>query len=200
MRKGVLFRGRWVRAVVLMAASVVSTASGAADGWNVDGEHGELHLHGALMEAPCRLDMQSAYQDINMDFIAMSEYLKPGESGAPTRFSLRLLDCKRSGGNQRTDRAGTAVWDDIQPVVTVRFLSPADPDNPTLLLMKGVTGVGLMIRDARGDVLAPDEQGVPQFLSPGSNELIFTATPVRTRAPLTTGTFRSVAEFWMNYD
>ncbi|WP_426445654.1 fimbrial protein [Siccibacter colletis] len=174
--------------------------SDAADGWDTDGEHGELHLHGALMEAPCRLDMTSAYQEVNMDFTAMSEHLMPGDTGEPAMFSLRLLDCKRTGGNQNAAKTGSAAWDDTQPVVTVSFLAPADPDNPSLLLMKGITGVGLMIRDARGRLVAPGERGTPQFLSPDSDALIFTVTPVRTSARLTTGTFRAVADFWMSYD
>ena len=190
---------KWALALTLLYIGALPY-SDAADGWSTDGEHGELHLHGALMEAPCRLDMTSAYQEVNMDFTAMSAHLKPGESGEPAMFSLRLLDCKRTGGNQDSARTGTAVWDAIQPVVTVSFVAPVDPDNPSLLLMKGVTGVGLMIRDGRGRVVTPGERGYPQFMAAGSDALMFTVTPVRTTAPLTTGTFRAVADFWMSYD
>ena len=34
------------------------------DNWNVDGEHGELHVTGQLTEGACRLDMSSAHQAI----------------------------------------------------------------------------------------------------------------------------------------
>jgi type 1 fimbria pilin len=186
--------------VTLLAGLLFISACQAEDGWNVEGEHGELHVHGVLLEGACRLDMRSVYQEVSMNGTTLGMLRKTGYGGEPVTFVLRLLDCQRTGGHEDDFKQGNATWDAIQPVITISFSGVSDPNNPSLLLMKGIEGAGLMIRDSNGDQIIPGERGIPQFVTPGSNQLIYQVIPVRTSAPLIAGTFRSVVDFKVNYD
>lgn len=187
--------------LALMVALVGGMPTGqAADNWNVDGEHGELHVHGWLLEGACRLDMRSIHQEVSMGEIAKGELLTPGDGAQPVTFSLRLVDCLPMGGAQTNRYTGTSVQDNSQPVITVSFLAEADADEPSLLKVSGVTGIGLMLRDSQGRQVFPGKRGEPQFVTPAQDELVYTATPTRTVAPLTTGPFRAVSYFQVSYD
>ncbi len=41
-------------------------AANAVDNWDVDGANGVLYISGALTESACRLEMDSARQDISL--------------------------------------------------------------------------------------------------------------------------------------
>ncbi|WP_259567507.1 fimbrial protein [Enterobacter sichuanensis] len=172
----------------------------AADDWNVDGEHGELHVHGWLLEGACHLEMQSVHQDIPLGNITTGKLQKPGDAGQPVPFSLHLVNCLPTGGVQTDRYTESSTRDRLQPVISVSFVAMADADMPTLLAVSGVTGMGLMLQDAQGRRVRPGMRGEPLFVTPVSDELNFTVTPVRTYAPLTTGTFRAVVDFQVSYD
>ncbi|MGL4429832.1 MAG: fimbrial protein [Silvania sp.] len=184
----------------LLLGLTISPYSQAEDGWNVDGEHGQLHVYGTLGEGACRLGMRSEFQQVVMDSSALGAMKKPGDLGKPANLILRLYDCQRTGGEETDRRRGTVMWDAIQPVITISFESVRDPDNPSLLFMKGIHGAGLIIRDTKGRQVRPGERGQPQFVAPGSNQLVYTITPVRTKGPLIAGAFRTVVDFKVSYD
>ncbi|WP_162383170.1 fimbrial protein [Citrobacter sp. NCU1] len=190
---------RYHLSLTLLTSTLLASAL-AEDHWSSDGKHGELHLYGSLHEGACQLDMHSAYQEVAMDNIPRGLLLHPGDNGVSVPFTLRLLDCQRTGGTQTNRTTQTVMWDPIQPVITVSFESAVNADNPSLLLMKGIKGVGLMIRDAKGRQVTPGERSAPQFLSLGDNQLSYTVTPVRTQGELVTGTFRTVVDFKVSYD
>lgn len=171
-----------------------------ADDWNVDGEHGELHVYGALTEGACQLNMESRDQQINLGYIASNVLRRPGDSGTPVNFELKLDRCIRSGGVQTDRYKGGLVWDSQQPVITLSFLAQSDPVMPTLIKVNGVQGLGLRIEDSLHRTVTPGERGEPQFLTPGSNVLAYTVTPVRTPEPLTPGFFQATVNFQVNYD
>lgn len=158
----------------LMAVSIMSIVlpGYARDNSSAGGQQGELHAFGSLMEGACRLDMRSAFQEVTMPTISTASLLKPGDSGQPSTFILRLRACQRIGGKQMDLTNGTVTWDAVQPVITLSFTGALDPDNPSLLLMKGISGAGLMLRDSRGHQIYPGEPGKPQFISPGGDQLI----------------------------
>jgi type 1 fimbria pilin len=175
-------------------------ASANPDNWDVEGEHGELHVVGALTEGACRLDMTSAYQQVALGDTARARLGRPGNQGTPVTFHLQLRDCSRPGGRQRDLRQGNVTWDRLQPVMTVSFVAPADPDTPALVRVAGVRGIGLRIRDRQGRDIRLGDRGAPQFVTPANDELVYTVTPERTRAPLTAGSYRAVVDFRLNYD
>lgn len=185
---------------LLVLGGLLSLNSQAEDGWNTEGEHGELHIYGTLSEGACRLDMRSAYQEVMLNNLVTSTLRHPGDSAEPTPFVVRLLDCQRTRGEQTDSQTETVTSDAIQPVLTITFVSALNPEEPSLFKMEGISGAGLQLRDSRGRLIHPGERSIPQFVSPGSNQLAYTIVPVRTRAPLVAGEFRAVVDFRINYD
>nr|WP_241029908.1 fimbrial protein [Citrobacter sp. ku-bf4] len=135
-----------------------------------------------------------------MDNSALGAMKRPGDTGNPTQIVFRLLGCESTGGLQRSGRIGPLTWDETQPVVTVSFMGATDPDDPTLLLIAGMSGVGLRIQDSNGRTVIPGTRGKPQFVTTGSDELTYTVIPVRTIAPLIAGEFRASVDFGISYD
>ncbi|ELQ6221730.1 type 1 fimbrial protein [Cronobacter turicensis] len=188
--------------LAVLVSGVLSQAASAdaVDDWNVDGEHGELHVHGLLLEGACQLDMASAHQTVSLGPVARYALAKPGDRGEPVAFQIKLSRCSRTGGNQSDRYTGTSTQDAIQPVVTLSFTGVTLPQTPGLLAATGVSGVGLAVTDPWGRPVTPGERGEPIFLTPGDNVLTYTVKPVRTSQALTAGEFRVVAGFKVNYD
>ena len=182
-----LFPVRHLAMTMLSSGMLWSASCAAADSWNVDGQHGELQVHGSVMEAPCLLDMRSEFQDVKMDSSAIASLKNPGDTGLPVLLTFRLLGCFASRVSAKD-----------MPIIS--FQSPADPDEPTLLQMGGVTGVGLRILDEHGRQVLPGERHRPQFSTNGGSTLVYQVIPVRTSAPLTTGRFQATVDFRMNYE
>lgn len=186
--------------LAVLVSGVLSQSASAVDDWNVDGEHGELSVYGLLLEGACQLDMASAHQTVSLGPVAKYALTNPGDKGEPVAFQIKLSRCSRTGGNQSDRYTGTSTQDAIQPVVTLSFTGVTLPQAPGLLKATGVSGVGLAIADPRGHRVTPGERGEPLFLTPGDNVLTYIVTPVRTAQALTTGEFRAVAGFKVNYD
>lgn len=166
----------------------------------VDGEYGKLQVHGRLFAGSCQLDMRSAFQQIEMGETSTALLSKTGDEGQPVTFTLQLRDCQGRGGQQTDIPTGTVSQDWRQPVISVSFVAPADPDMPRLLMTKGVSGVALKLEDGQGRQVIPGMPGRPQFVTPQQDRLVYKVTPVRTPAPLTTGVYQAVANFRINYD
>lgn len=186
--------------ILLAICGLLATAASAADNWSVEGEHGDLHVHGLLLEGACRLDMTSVFQQVELGPISRSQLLKPGDESQPVHVHLKLRDCSRSGGSQTDRYSGNRYQDAIQPVVTLSFFGVTDPDIPSLLKVSGVSGVALKLIDPQGRWVHPGERGEPMFITPGDNDLVYTLIPVRTPSPLTTGEFHTITNVEVNYD
>lgn len=184
----------------LMPMLMASLNASATDNWNVDGEHSELYVHGVLSEGACRLDMTSAFQQVDLGAIPRSRLKKTGDEGQPIRFQLMLRDCSRSGGEQSDRYSGNTSWDAIQPVVTISFSGVTDEDMPGLLKTVGTSGVALKLTDPQGRKVQAGERGEPMIITPGDNILNYLVTPVRTPAALTPGEFSALARFEVSYD
>ncbi|MHA6679807.1 fimbrial protein [Enterobacter cloacae] len=171
----------------------------AADAWDVEGSNGVLYVHGALAESACRLEMDSARQDIIMGETGTGRLLSIGEQGTPVAFQIRLRDCLRSS-SVRDERTGNTVRAYEQPSVTITFRGEKDADNPELVSVNGVSGMGLRIVDAMGRSVRLGSRGAPLILDHGQSALSFTVAPERTSAPLVAGSYRSVVDFNLSYD
>lgn len=187
-------------ASLMLVLSMQSAVAERVDNWNVDGAHGVLHVHGALTESACRLDMTSARQTIELGEIATGRLLKLGDRGTPVAVSLRLYDCLRSGARHRDLRTGNLVWDLIQPAVSVGFTAPADVDSPSLISVRGASGLALRLTDADHQNVRLGSRGAPLLLIPGQDELIYYVVPERTRGPLVADAYQAYVDFWLNYD
>ncbi|CAM4155534.1 fimbrial protein [Serratia silvae] len=174
-------------------------AQAAVDNY-VEGANGTLYVHGALTESACRLEMTSAYQDIALGEIGTGRLQTMGAQGEPVRFELRLTDCLRSSAGSRNVRTGGLTWADNQPAVTVSFTAPRDADNPQLVQVRGVSGLGLRLENGYGQDVWLGSRGKPLLLTPGQDSLSYTVTPERTPAALVAGSYRAVVDFQLSYD
>lgn len=181
---------------------MVSTATyAAADNWEVEGEHGELHVTGKLTEAACRLDMTSSLQQIDIGEITAAKLQHVGDQSEPEPMRLRFVDCVRSSSGAQSHRSGNLVWSGTQPVVSISFLAPVDVDNTELVKIEGdITGVGLRLIDELHRKIRIGERGRPRLLEPGQNELLFYVSPERTNAPLKPGPWSASVNFRLNYE
>lgn len=166
----------------------------------VDGNRGMLHVFGALSESPCRMDMTSAWQDVDIGTTETADLGKPGDRGHAVPVQLRLHDCTRSGSEVRNEKNGNLAWSSIQPVAVVTFHAPTDADSPQLVRVEGAHGLGLRLLDAQQHDVLLGSRMRPQFLASGENQLTYYVQPERTPASMQPGNFRAVIHFRMNYD
>jgi type 1 fimbria pilin len=172
----------------------------ALDNANVEGANGSLYVYGALTESACRLEMESAYQDIDLGVVGSANLQQVGDRGEPVTLSLGLKDCLRSPASSRDLRTGGLTWSENQPAVTVSFRATRDADTPQLVKAMGVSGMGLRLRDAGGQDVRLGSRGAPLLLTPGQTVLTYTVTPERTAAALVAGSYWAVVDFHLSYD
>ncbi|CAI1094783.1 fimbrial protein [Serratia quinivorans] len=193
--------------ILVVLAGLVSTPLWAADdnwqvpnNWQVEGANGTLNVSGVLSEGACRLAMDSADQTVTLGVTPLAELAKLGARSAATAVTLRLRDCLRGSGASRDERSGNLSWGRQQPVMTMSFLAPADADNPQLVKVQGVSGIGLRLLDGRQQDVRLGSRGIPQFVSPGDEVLVWYVAAERTRAPLQAGAYRATVNFRLSYE
>ncbi|HEP1044391.1 TPA: fimbrial protein [Serratia marcescens] len=175
-------------------------AANAVDNWEVDGANGVLEIRGALTESACRLEMDSARQDIRLGEVATGRLAQPGDRGTPVMVQLRLTDCLPGPARTRDERIGTRYWAVDQPAVRVSFRAVVDGDNPQLVQAQGVSGLGLRLLDGNGEDVRLGSRGKPLWLTPGSTVLNYSVAAERTAAPLRAGGYWAVVNFSLSYD
>lgn len=167
---------------------------------DIEGMSGLLNVSGSLQNSACVLEMTSSYQTVELNNVSRSQLQHPGDGATPVAFQLRFFDCQRAAGSMTNERIGTLVWSAHQPVVSVAFLAPADADDPRLVKVQGITGMGLRLTDSMGRDVRLGSLGEPLFLARGSDTLTWNVQPTRTSATLTNGAFRAVVDFRLNYE
>ncbi|WP_189389328.1 fimbrial protein [Buttiauxella sp. B2] len=189
--------------IALFSLSCLSRVTWAqADNWDVGGEHGELQVTGQLTEGACRLDMASAYQQINLGNITTGELVNVGDQGKPVAFQIRLRDCVRTESTKVNNRTGNLIWNANQPVVAMAFLAPTDSDTPSLIRVDGpsISGIGIHLMDAQHRSVRLGSWNRPQFIDPGQDELTFYVVTERTKSQMVAGDFRTTINFHLNYE
>lgn len=187
-------------AVLLLAAGCPAALAGGVDSWGIEGANGTLRVYGSLTESACRLEMESQRQDIQLGNSGSAQLLRPGDRGTPVSFQIKLKDCVRGPSAARDTRTGSLAWSSMQPAVSVYFFGSSDDDLPDYIQVKGAGGLALRLTDSHGRLLPLNQRALPLLLSPGSDQLTYTVTPVRTPAPLRVGAFQASLEFRMIYD
>lgn len=185
---------------VLLALLLPVSAVAVVDNGLVDGANGVIHVTGALSESPCRLDMDSAWQEVSLGTSETADLKQPGDRGTPVALSLHLRDCLRSGSDARDRHSGNLMWDPTRPAVTVTFEAPADLANPYLFRAQGTSGLGLRLLDGEHRSITPGERSRLQWLNPGDDRLVYYIQPERTGAELMPGAYSAVIHFRMSYD
>lgn len=79
------------------------------------------------------------------------------------------------------------------------FRAVQDADNPRLVKVQGVAGLGLRLEDGRGQDVRLGGRGEPLLLTPGQNTLSYSVVPERTAAS-GGGAYRATVDFSLSYD
>ncbi|QJI33638.1 fimbrial protein [Pseudomonas sp. ADAK13] len=172
----------------------------ALDEEDIEGMVGRLNIRGAMHEMPCSLEMTSVHQTIDLGAISAGQLQRPGDQATAKTFQLRFKDCQRTAGKIASERTGNLTWSAHQPVLSVAFNAPADADDPRLVKVQGITGMGLRLTDVEGRDVQLGSRGEPLFLPLGDSTQTWNVQPTRTSAPLTSGAFRAVVDFRLNYE
>jgi len=87
----------WLRAVLLCIACGLSLSTYAEKNRGVDdSNNGVLRIHGILAESACRLEMASAWQDIDLGEIGTARLAHVGKQGTPVSFQAKKCLCHSS--------------------------------------------------------------------------------------------------------
>ncbi|MGP2446623.1 fimbrial protein [Pantoea ananatis] len=175
-------------------------AQATVDHEEVEGASGILYMQGALTESACRLEINSARQEVLLRTTAAGSLTRPGATGTPVYMALRLSDCLCSPLANLDVRTSSRSRAPNQPAMSVSFIAPADTDNPQLVQAVGAQGQGLRLRDSQGEDVRLGDRGRPLRLMPGQDMLDYIITPERTAAALSPGVYRAVVGFHMSYD
>lgn len=139
-----------IMAVTLAATSAVSFAK--------DQGHGVITFKGAIIDAPCSIAQESAYQTVLMENISNAS-LRNGGKSTPKTFKIELRGCELGAL-----KAATATFTG----------SPAS--NPDLLALRGTAqGASLAIADHTGGLIKLGDASPAQTLSDGDTYLEFKA-------------------------
>ncbi|MEX9843881.1 fimbrial protein [Providencia rettgeri] len=170
------------------------------DGWDVDGQHGVIHVSGSLTENPCRLAMESSNQSISLGNISFADLSQSKQWERQVPLQIELLDCLEVQTELQNSQTGYTVWSTTQPAVKVRFIAPTVPQYTDIIRVNGAQGLGLQVVNVTGQVLPIGKDSNPMLIAPGQNRLTYYVTTVRTSGPLIPGAFSALIAFEMMYD
>lgn len=197
-----IFQQKWQH--ILLLYSITGTVFGSnqlsVNNWEVDGQHGQVHVKGSLTESPCRIAMHSTYQDIEINNLQKADFSQVGSIGSQYPFYIELLDCLANPVKMKDKYTGNMIWGTDQPAFSIKFMATEDENRSKYIAAKGVAGLGLMLTDKQGNEIALGEYIKPRLLPQGQSILAYNVIPVRTAAIMASGKFTSVIGFQLNYD
>lgn len=160
---------------------------------------GTLYVHGDLLENTCRMTMDSAWQDVDLGSTARADVNLVGKATAPVAVKIYLHDCPELANWSTNITPMTTTVSTLQPPYKARFVAVADESNPELIKVTGASGIGLRLRDSRGETVPLSRVGDSLLLNPGQDEVVFTLQPERTGAMFVAGPYHAVINFSMIY-
>lgn len=160
---------------------------------------GQLYVYGDLRENTCRMEMDSAWQEVDMGSTSRAEVNLVGKPARPVTVTVYLRDCPELGNWSTNITPMTETISTIQPPYKARFIAKADDNNPDLVKVTGASGIGLRIRDSRGKTVMLSRYSDTFLLNPGQNQVTFTLAPERTTAPFVAGPYQAVINFSLIY-
>ncbi len=170
------------------------------DGWEVDGQHGVIHVSGSLTENPCELSMESSNQSVSIGNIPFSKLNNSKQSIQPVPFKIELLNCLQVQTELQNFQTGQSVWSSTQPAVKIKFLAVSVPENPNIISINGAHGFGLQIANPAGQILPIGKESNLMLIASGQNKLMYYISVIRTSGPLIPGKFSALIAFEMLYD
>lgn len=172
---------------VMMASVLAFGLSSSA--FAADQGHGKVTFTGSIIDAPCSIKSQSIDQTVELGQISNSSLLNAGKS-QPRNFAIDLENCVFTGP------AATNK-------VSVTFTGMESAANNGLLGITGTAGgASVAITDGTGQVIKLGQATKVQELQNGGNTLSFSAylQGDGAAAPITEGSFQTVADFTLAYN
>ncbi|EOE6859510.1 fimbrial protein [Cronobacter dublinensis] len=173
-------------------APVMADEPASADG-------GALYVHGVMRENTCRLEMDSAWQDVDLGDISRADVSLVGKMTKPVTVTLYLRDCPEIPTRSANITPLTHTRSTQQPGYQARFVAPTDALNPDLIKVTGVSGIGLRLKDSHGQTVKMAQQGNTVLLNPGQDTVTYTLQTERTTAALVPGPYNALINFSMMY-
>ncbi|WP_313080852.1 fimbrial protein [Atlantibacter sp.] len=160
---------------------------------------GQLYVYGDLQENTCRLDMDSAYQEVDLGTTSRADVRMTGYEVHPVTVTLYLHDCPELSHWSTNITPMTETVSTQQPPYKARFVAVSDESNPDLVKVVGAGGIGLRLKDSRGKTVKFSRYSDALLLNPGQDQVTFTLAPERTAAPFMAGSYHAVINFSMIY-
>ncbi|EKY3199108.1 type 1 fimbrial protein [Cronobacter turicensis] len=186
------------RNIVTLSLLLALTASAFADEEALV-DTGVLYVHGQLQENTCRMDMDSAWQEVDLGSTSRASVNLTGKTGNPVTVKIYLHDCPELSTWSTNITPITTTVSAIQPNYKARFTGVSDDYNPELIKVAGASGVGLRLRDSRGKSVILGRSSDAVLLNPGQNLVTFTLQAERNGAAFVPGPYHSVINFSMMY-
>ncbi|EKM5758401.1 fimbrial protein [Cronobacter turicensis] len=165
----------------------------------VSADGGELYVHGTLRENTCRLEMDSAWQDVDLGDTARAEVSLIGKQAKPVTVTLYLRDCPQIQTRSANITPLTHTRSSQQPGYQARFVAATDEFNPDLIHVTGASGIGLRLKDSRGQTVKIARQGDTVLLNPSQDSVTYTLQAERTAATFIPGPYHALIQFSMMY-
>lgn len=188
---------RMTRIIALGAALGVTAPVMADEPVSADG--GALYVHGVMRENTCRLEMDSAWQDVDLGDISRADVSLVGKMTKPVTVTLYLRGCPEIPTRSANITPLTHTRSAQQPGYQARFVAPTDALNPDLIKVTGVSGIGLRLKDSQGKTVKMAQQSDTVLLNPGQDTVTYTLQTERTTAALVPGPYHALINFSMMY-
>lgn len=145
-------------------------------------DHGRVNMSGSILSTPCTL----LTSEINMGSSNVGEIIQHGKSD-PTPFSLMLGNCDKQQSND--GKLKNSIFE-------VVFDGPSDGGS---FMLNGVSGVGLQLSDASGNIAIPGTPLPGNSVTGKAQQINYTLRLVRTKNGITAGEYHSVLRLKVNY-
>lgn len=168
--------------LALAVLSLVPFASAA------NSMHGNVRMHGSIIDTPCAIAADSRDQSIDLSVIPVSTIISEGVS--PSRpFTIQLINCSlETSQKNKNDWSKFAITFDGK--TTNGNLFSADGE---------ATGVGIQISDSAGNIAVPGQTMPERNIEAGQMKLDYSLRLMANRETVRAGTYQSTIRFKMDY-
>lgn len=148
---------------------------------------GRVRMNGEILAAACAIEADSAYQVVNLGTLPIESIEKQGHS-SDTIFTIRLTNCK------------LATVDNSQhQTVKITFDGIRESGSNAIAIQGNAQGVGLNIKDARGNRVLLGVPLAETSLSAGGNVLSYSLYLSKNQHQLKVGHYQATVRFVMEY-
>ncbi|CCK11940.1 Fimbrial protein [Cronobacter sakazakii 680] len=165
----------------------------------VSADGGTLYVHGALRENTCRLEMDSAWQDVDLGNITRADVNLVGKMTKPIPVTLYLRDCPEIPTRSANITPLTHTRSTQQPAYQARFFGCDRYAEAGAYQSDGRIRHRVAVEDSRGQTVNMGQQGDTVLLNPGQDSVTYTLQVERTNAPLVPGSYHALIHFSMMY-